>query len=155
MSDKQRCRNIFYLICPLPMCTVKMVMNRVADKAYQFSPAPWPIALLGDMTDDSAEILFQSFLLEALVSSSGMSREVHSLMLSIQHFLCWHGHNLPSKVPWKTVLERMLWHVMCLNHGSFSLLTVARRRFGGPTRKLILLRTHLSIVMKYGPTSVA
>ena len=23
----------------------------------------------------------------------------------------------------------MLWHVMCLNHGSFSLLTVARKRF--------------------------
>ena len=36
----------------------------------------------GDMRDDSAEILFQSFLQEALVSSSGMGRDVHSLMLS-------------------------------------------------------------------------
>ena len=36
------------------------------------------------MRDDSTEILFQSFLQEALVSSSGMERGVHSLMLSIQ-----------------------------------------------------------------------
>ena len=41
----------------------------------------------GDMRDDSAEILFQSFLREAVVSSSGMNRDVHSLMLPIQHFL--------------------------------------------------------------------
>ena len=43
----------------------------------------------GDMGDDSAEILFKSFLQEAFMSSSGMDRDVHSLMmLSIQHFLC-------------------------------------------------------------------
>ena len=42
----------------------------------------------GDMRDDSEVILFQSFLQEALVSSSGIRRAVHSLMLSIQHFLC-------------------------------------------------------------------
>ena len=41
----------------------------------------------GDMRDDSAEILFQSSLQEAIFSSSGMGRDVHSLM-SIQHFLC-------------------------------------------------------------------
>ena len=41
----------------------------------------------GDMREDSAEILFQSFLQEA-VSSSGMGRDVHPLMLSLQHFLC-------------------------------------------------------------------
>ena len=40
------------------------------------------------MRDDSAEVLFQSFLQEALVSGSGMGRDVHSLTLSIQHFLC-------------------------------------------------------------------
>ena len=34
------------------------------------------------MTDDAADILFQSFLQEALVSSSGTDRDVHSLMLS-------------------------------------------------------------------------
>ena len=42
----------------------------------------------GDMTDDSAEIFFQSFLQEAIVSSSGMGRDVYALTLSIQHFLC-------------------------------------------------------------------
>ena len=45
----------------------------------------------GDMTDDSSQILFQSFLREAIVSNSGTGRDVHSLMLSIQHFLCDHG----------------------------------------------------------------
>ena len=39
------------------------------------------------MRDDSAEIFFQSFMQEALVSSSGMGRDVHSLMMSIHHFL--------------------------------------------------------------------
>ena len=39
------------------------------------------------MRDDSAEVLFQSCLQEALVSSSGMVRIVYSLMLSILHFL--------------------------------------------------------------------
>ena len=34
----------------------------------------------GDMRDDSAEILFQSFLREALLSSSGIARDVHYLM---------------------------------------------------------------------------
>ena len=43
----------------------------------------------GDMRHDSAaEILFQSFLQEALVSSSNMGRDVHSLILSIQQFIC-------------------------------------------------------------------
>ena len=37
----------------------------------------------GDMRNDLAEILFQSFLQEAPVSSSGMGRDDHSLMLSI------------------------------------------------------------------------
>ena len=41
----------------------------------------------GNMMDDSAAILFQSFLQEALVSGSGMDRDVHSLMLFTQHFL--------------------------------------------------------------------
>ena len=33
----------------------------------------------GDMRDDSAEILFQSFLQEVLVSRSGIGRAFHSL----------------------------------------------------------------------------
>ena len=52
---------------------------------------------LGDMRDDSAEIFFQSFLQEAIVSNSGMGRDVHSLMLSI-HFLCRPRRRPPSKM---------------------------------------------------------
>ena len=50
------------------------------------------------MTDDSAKILFQCFPQEAIVNTSGMGRDVHSLMLSIQHFLCQPWHHPPSKV---------------------------------------------------------
>ena len=76
-------------------------------------------------------------LLEATVTSSGMGRDVHSLTLSFQHFLCQPWHCPPSKVPWRMVLERLLWHVTCLNHLNFLLLTVARRDFCGPTRQFI------------------
>ena len=56
----------------------------------QFSSIHWLIRSLGveDMKDKLAEILFQSFWQEAIVSSSGMGRDVHSLTLSIQFFLC-------------------------------------------------------------------
>ena len=60
----------------------------------------------GDMKDDSAETLFQSFLQEALrssgpsaVRSCGMGRDVHSLMFSIQHFLCRPRRRPPSNLP--------------------------------------------------------
>ena len=58
----------------------------------------------GDIRDDSTEIPFQSFLQEALVSSSGTRRDVHSLMLSIQHFLCRPWRRPPYKV-----LEEWFW----------------------------------------------
>ena len=65
--------------------------------SVQFNPLTnWVIR--EDMRDDSAEILFQSFLWEALVSSSGMGRDVHTLMLSIQHLLCQ-----PQRCPSSTV----------------------------------------------------
>ena len=60
-----------------------------------------------DMRDDSAEILFQSFLQEELVSSSGMGMDAHSLMLSIQNFLCRPRRCPPSKVPLRIVLNRL------------------------------------------------
>ena len=41
-----------------------------------------------DMREDFAEILFQSFLQEAIVSSSDMGKDVSPVMLSIQHFFC-------------------------------------------------------------------
>ena len=52
-----------------------------------------------DRRDDSAEILFQSFLQEAVVNSSGMARDVHSLMMSIQHFLSRPRRRPQYKVP--------------------------------------------------------
>ena len=74
------------------------------------------------MKDDTAEILFQSFLQEAIMNSSGMGRDIHSLTSSIQHYLClprWCC--LPSKVPWRMVLGRLLRHVTCLNHAKVSI----------------------------------
>ena len=64
------------------------------------------------MIDGSAEILFQSFLQEAIVSSSGMGRAVHSLMLSIQHFFCRSRHRPPSRWPegWFSRGCRGVWH---------------------------------------------
>ena len=48
--------------------------------------------------DDSAEIFFQSFRRETTITSSGMGEDVHSLTLSIQHFLCRQRGRPPSKV---------------------------------------------------------
>ena len=91
------------------------------------SSVPWPTGVLGDMRDDSTKILFQSSLHKTLVSSSGMGRGVHSLMLSIQHFLYRTRHYPPSKVPRGIVLERLLWCVTCPNHANVSHWTVARK----------------------------
>ena len=57
------------------------------------------LGLQGELRDDWAEIFFQSFLQEAIVSCSGLGRDVHSLMLSIQNLLCWLWHHPPCKVP--------------------------------------------------------
>ena len=103
----------------------------------QFRPlTSWVVR--GDRRDNSAEILFESFLQKAIENSSGMGRDVHSLMLSIQHFLSWLWHHPSSKVPWGMVFERLSWHMTCLNHAYIHLWTVAKRGSCGPTRKLIL-----------------
>ena len=81
----------------------------------------------GDISDVSAEILFQYFLQEALVSSSGMVRDVHSLILSIQHFLCRRRRRPFSKVSLRMVLERLSWRVTCPNHASSRLLSYQKR----------------------------
>ena len=67
----------------------------------------------GEMRDDSPETLFQFFLQEALVSNSGMGNDVHSLMLSVQHFLCRPWRRPFSNVPLRMVLERQSWRVTC------------------------------------------
>ena len=53
--------------------------------------------VVGDLRDDSAEILFQSFLQMALVSSSGVGRGVHTFMLSNRHFVCRPRRRPPPK----------------------------------------------------------
>ena len=73
----------------------------------------------GGMRDDSAKILFRYFLWEALVNSFGRGRDVHSLMLLIQHFLCQPGCHPPFKLPQRMSLEKLSWHVTCPNHASF------------------------------------
>ena len=93
------------------------------------------------MTDDSTGILFQSFLQKALVSCSGMGRDVHSLMLSIYHFLCQPQHCSSSKAPRRMILMRLLCSVTCPNCARFHLLAVSRGSSCGSSRKLILLCT--------------
>ena len=53
-----------------------------------------------------------TFLHEALVSSSGMGRDVHALIVSVQHLLCRPRRRPSSKVPWGMVLTdcRGAWH---------------------------------------------
>ena len=46
--------------------------------SVQFGSAHRPIGSSVDLRDDSAQILFQPFLQEALVSRSGLGRDVHS-----------------------------------------------------------------------------
>ena len=71
----------------------------------------------GDMRDDSAEILSQSFSWEAVVSRSGIGWDVRCLTLSIQHFLLSSSvSHTPSKVLWRTVLERLAWHVSAFSY---------------------------------------
>ena len=59
--------------------TIIMIMTKkMITMAIQFSPlTDWVVR--GDKRDNSAEILFQSFLHEALVAGSGMGRGVRSL----------------------------------------------------------------------------
>ena len=106
------------------------------------------------MWNDSAETLFQSFLQEALVSSSGMGRHGHSLILSIQHFLCRPQCRPPSLVPWRMVLQRLLWCVTCPNHASFRLLIESCQKRLLWTHKEVDLAPHLvvGLVLQVGET---
>ena len=112
-------------------CFTGFSLDCFRGRSVQFSPLTWPIESPegegGDTRDDSAEILFQSFMQEAFVGSFGLGRNVHSLMLSIQHFLCLSRRRPPSKVPWRMVLETLFWHVTCPNHANFHLLAAKRQ----------------------------
>ena len=89
----------------------------------------------GDMMNDSAEILSQSFLQEALVSSSGMGRDVCHLMFSVQHFLCRPQRRPLSKVPWRWFwggcCQSLFAVVTCDMHkpGKFTSLDSCQKRF--------------------------
>ena len=101
-----------------------------------FSFVPWLIGssgwgVGGGLRDNSAEILFQSFLKEATMSSSGMGRDVHSLMLSIsissanhdnahpprclEGRFCgsfrgvWHAQTMPVSISWELPEEVLVW----------------------------------------------
>ena len=63
--------------------------------SIQFSSVPWSLGSSGDMRNyDSADIFSQSFLREAIVSSSDMGRDVHSLTWAGISTL-WHGQGCP------------------------------------------------------------
>ena len=115
---------------------------KLFNGSFQFSSVQSldPLGRQGDLRDNLAKILFQNSLLEAPVSSSGMGRDVHSLMLFTQHFLCRPRPRPSSEVPWNMGLKRLSWRVTCPNYASFFLLTVVRRGSCGPTMKWILLR---------------
>ena len=87
----------------------------------------------------------------ALVSRSGMGRDVHSLMLSIQHSSADHGITHLPRCPEEWFLRGC--RVTYPNHASFRLFTVARRGSCGPTRKLILLHTQPAQRRRYGEVS--
>ena len=70
----------------------------------------------GDMRDHSAEILFQSFLRDIIVSSSDIGRDVHSLASSSQHFLCRSWRRPRSEVPRVIIWESLLRRMTCPNH---------------------------------------
>ena len=127
------------------MSILRQKKKKKKSGSVHFSPlTDWFVE--ENMTDDSAEILFKSFMQEAVMSSSSMSIDAHSLMLSIQHFFCLLQHCPPSTESRGIVSGRLSWHVTSPNHASFCLLTVARRGSCGSTRKLILLCTKLLVL---------
>ena len=98
-SENDKCT--FLRLSVFVFCFVWDVRRIDACKTFsvQFSPlTDWVIreTFRGMIQQRSSSSLF---LQEALVSSSGMGRDVHSLMLSVQHFLCWPWRHPPPKVP--------------------------------------------------------
>ena len=78
-----------------------LVSTITHQDTVQVSPLTnWVIG--GDMIGNSTQTVFQCFL-QAIVSSSSMGRDVHSLRLPIQHFFCRPRRRPPSKMPWRMV----------------------------------------------------
>ena len=115
------------------MCLAQQTEKNKTDQFIQLGLAQSldQLCCLEDVTDSSEEILFLSFLREVIVTSCGMGMAVHSLMLSIQHFLCQPWCPDPPRCPegwfWRgchggwhaqtmMVLERLSWWVTCPNY---------------------------------------
>ena len=71
---------------------------------FRSGQSPPRLGCWGDIRDDSAAYLFRPFLRMAIMSSSGLGRDVHPLTLSLQHFLCRPRRHPPSKVPCRILL---------------------------------------------------
>ena len=127
-----------YLGQSLKLRTTEGCWHKICS--VQFWPfADWVVRGTWAMIQQrSSSSLFYRTPLQAVLAWTGMSTLF--LMLFIQHFLCRPRRRPPSKVPWRMVLERLSWLVICLNHASYRLLTFAGRGFRGLKRKLILLR---------------
>ena len=90
VEDREKGRKLVVKLSLVPERPSRLRIDEMRDEFHQFSSVQ-SLDQLGrgrDKRADSAEFLFQSFLQEAYVSTSGVSRDVHSLMLSIQHFFC-------------------------------------------------------------------
>ena len=115
-----------------PLCTVSLMVEGRVTREYpqtttvmmwlsvHFSPLTDWVMGGGYMRNDSAEVLFQSFLQEARVSSSGVGKDVHTLTVSIQHYRCRPWRHLASKAR-RMVSERLSWRVTNPNQASFCL----------------------------------
>jgi len=79
----------------------------------------------GGALEDLTDSLRQADRSSAILISSSCPLSVHSLMFSIQCFLCRPLFLDPSTVPWRMVLEMVWWRVTWPNHASFLLLTIA------------------------------
>ena len=95
----------------------------------------------GDMRDARWATPRQPLLSSAFLIRVGLSIRVHFLMLSIQLYTCLPRLRPPSRVPWRTVLGKLLWRVTWSNQVSFLLFTVARRGSWGPASDITLART--------------
>ena len=76
--------------------------------SVQYCSVLWLIGLSVHVKDDLGEIACPSILREAILSSSGMGKDVHSLTSSIQ--LCRQRRRQSSKMPLRMVFERISLH---------------------------------------------
>ena len=115
----------------------------------QFSLVSWPIAFPEGHDRYWAEILFKSFQQEAIVSTSGMGRVVHSLLLSIQHFLCPPRRRPPSNSALKECFGEAVVACDMLESCSFRPLDSCQKRFLW-VHKEVDLAVHPAVVLCLG-----